>query len=269
MHNEKNIQTSIKSGLENVESFPQFQGIARDIHTYSIHTSKEVQHLMHLPSKEPTDFMKREAETYRKLLLPQGTYLLHITLQQYEQLGSEGWMEQDLVFLRNTEGNILHIPIFKKAVTAGAPRCHETALEHARRLEDLQSLDIPVVEVFTVQDATIYTRLYPNNLDGALQTIDRQKGGWGKLLGELIRIGKTLDGNGYHAQGFIGDLLYDGTTFRYADAGTDLGGVFPNYSTNCLQTLLRRFPKQEKRIRDTYEHTPTILRGRPRKKDAV
>lgn len=254
------IQTSIRSGLEHVRSFPQFQGIAPDIHACSMHVSEAVQHLLQQHLSEPNDFMKKEAETYKECLAPSGTYLLHITLQQYEQLGSEGWMEQDLVFLRNKKGKIFNIPIFKKAVTAGAPRCHETALEHARRLKDLHTLHVPVVEVFTVQKATIYARLYPNELDRTLWRIDHQEVGWENLLQELIRIGKTLDCNGYHAQGFIGDLVFDGTTFRYADAGTDLGEIFPHHSTNCLQTLLRRFPKQEKFIQDAYEHTSVALR---------
>ncbi|OGJ54882.1 hypothetical protein A3D11_03140 [Candidatus Peribacteria bacterium RIFCSPHIGHO2_02_FULL_49_16] len=248
----QNLEEDLLLGWKEIQSFPQFSNTEIHIHQCSMHVSQQAKSVLKLDT-HVSEFMENEAETYKKCFLEKGTYLLHITLQPYEQLGSEGWIEQDIVFLRDHKGNTLHIPVFKKAVTAGAPRCHEKALEHVQRLEDLQSLGVPVIEIFIVDTATIYSRLYPNNLYETLQIIEHEKEGWTSLLEQLIRIGKTIDENGYHAQNFINDLLYDGTTFRYADAGSDLGGTCTEHSKNCLTTLLRKFHHQKIPIRHIYE----------------
>lgn len=182
-----------------------------------------------------------------------GTFVASFRVQDYKRTGNESYTAVDVVVYLDNQGQLKAAPVVKKAIIAGgamvAGALKETTQNRADRLKSLESLGIPIIHLhgLDAKTAILYESLYPAGTDELLDKMKVDASTAERYLPQLWDIARRLDSAGYPSQNFLSDIVFDGESFRYLDAGADVGyeNATEKDATPSQDLLLRTFPGYE------------------------
>lgn len=166
------------------------------------------------------------------------------------------------VFASGSDRRIQHIK--ETCVVSPFTSLDRLARDMLARADKLAEIGVPIPKIFGFKDGSIYSEFIPvDNKDNVIESIRRLglTGVTHHALIQLVEIARKLDSVGFHPLDFIGDLIYDPEReiFLYVDFGSDLGHCDGTVGTNCLSTLIQRFPALSEHIKKTYTRFQKVV----------